>query len=436
MSRFLAYLRILFNLHRDSVAPGVVIGEITAGIRFRGKNLWILIFAIFMASLGLNVNSTAVIIGAMLISPLMGPIMGIGLGLGINDLQLLKDAARNYLIAVLIGLLTSTLYFSISPVTGNPSELLARTTPTVYDVLIALFGGLAGIVAANSKDNRGNVIPGVAIATALMPPLCTAGFGLSQGNLYFFLGAFYLLFINTVFICLATYLIVRILKYPFHIDPDPKRQVRIRQLITTITVLTVIPSILLGYRMINQDIFERNAERFIREAVVFPGTIVINKTIRFDRKRIAVSLLGRRVEEPELNQARSKLDAYRLKGVTLDFDQGLSDSVRNASGLKRQFDLISMLDKRIGSLEDRVQQPAPQPADTVLLAELKALFPTMTKVGVTLTPVNDLSTETADTAVIGIFAFSKPVTTGVRRQLEAWLKARFRTDHAEIIISK
>lgn len=223
------FLKRLFNLDPDKIDPSAVVTAISNGIYFRGSNLWILIFAILMASLGLNVNSTAVIIGAMLISPLMGPIMGVGLGLGINNLKLLKDSGKNYLVAIVIGIITSTLYFTLSPVYGTQSELLARTTPTVYDVLIAFFGGLAGIIATSSKE-KGNVIPGVAIATALMPPLCTAGYGLAIGNLYYFIGAFYLLFINSVFICLATYIIVRFLRFPLVVLPDPKKQKTLSEL--------------------------------------------------------------------------------------------------------------------------------------------------------------------------------------------------------------
>lgn len=203
-----------FKLDSEKESLKTVITNIDNGVVFRGTNLWVLIFAIFVASLGLNVNSTAVIIGAMLISPLMGPIMGIGLGMGINDLVLLKRAINNFAIATGVALTTSTLFFLLSPLNDAHSEILARTSPTIYDVLIAFFGGFAGIVATSSKQ-KGNVIPGVAIATALMPPLCTAGYGLATLQLQFFYGAFYLFIINTVFIALATFIIVRLLHFPY-----------------------------------------------------------------------------------------------------------------------------------------------------------------------------------------------------------------------------
>ena len=183
------FLRDRFDLGEDSALQDEVVDNICRGVDFRGTNLWVLIFATFVASLGLNVNSTAVIIGAMLISPLMGPIMGMGLSVGINDFDLLKRSVRNFGFMVLVSILTSTLYFVVSPLSGAQSELLARTVPTTYDVLIAFFGGLAGIVAQSRRDRTSTVIPGVAIATALMPPLCTAGYGLATLQLNYFLGA-------------------------------------------------------------------------------------------------------------------------------------------------------------------------------------------------------------------------------------------------------
>ena len=217
-----------FSLEEDKAQRDEVVATVEKGVVFRGVNLWVLIFATMIASLGLNVNSAAVIIGAMLISPIMGPIMGVGLSLGINDFDLLKKSLRNFTLMFIVAIITSTVYFFISPLGDARSELLARTVPTTYDVLIALFGGLAGIVAQSRRDRTSTVIPGVAIATALIPPLCTAGYGLATGQFRYFLGAFYLFFINSVFIALATYLMVRFLKYEkkAFLDPVKERNVR------------------------------------------------------------------------------------------------------------------------------------------------------------------------------------------------------------------
>ena len=212
MDGLLSKIKAHFVIMQDMEDEHEIVKQITSGVSFRGANLWVLIFAIFIASLGLNVNSTAVIIGAMLISPLMGPIIGMGLAMGINDLELMRRAVKNFGVATLISVLTAMVYFLITPLGEAQSELLARTSPTIYDVLIATFGGAAGILALCTKG-KGNVIPGVAIATALMPPLCTAGYGLATGHFLYFLGAFYLFFINTVFISLATYVGVRLMHF-------------------------------------------------------------------------------------------------------------------------------------------------------------------------------------------------------------------------------
>ena len=235
-----------FRLLEEKEDYVAVADQLEKGVVFKGTNLWVLIFAIFVASLGLNVNSTAVIIGAMLISPLMGPIMGLGLGLGINDIALLKKAGTNFLVATGVALATSTFFFSISPINNAHSEILARISPNIYDVLIALFGGLAGMLATSSK-NKGNVIPGVAIATALMPPLCTAGYGLATLQFQFFFGAFYLFIINTVFIAIATFLVVRFLKFPFKELQNAASQKMAKRVVTTIVLATLLPSIYFGY---------------------------------------------------------------------------------------------------------------------------------------------------------------------------------------------
>jgi uncharacterized hydrophobic protein (TIGR00271 family) len=227
MRKILSY----FSISKEREDYETVISYINRGVIFKGTNLWVLIFAIFLASLGLNVNSTAVIIGAMLISPLMGPIMGLGVGMAINDLVLFRKSIFNYVFAAAVGLITSTLYFKLSPISEAHSEILARISPTVYDVLIAFFGGLAGIFTTVSKQ-KGNVIAGVAIATALMPPLCTAGYGLATFQFNFFFGALYLFLINSVFIAWATLITVRLLHFPYKHLPDKKSDNRVKRTIT------------------------------------------------------------------------------------------------------------------------------------------------------------------------------------------------------------
>ncbi len=312
-----------FSLFTQKEDTKEVYATIEANIPFRGTNLWILIFAIFIASLGLNVNSTAVIIGAMLISPLMGPIMGIGFSLAINKPQMLKLSLQNYLLATIIGLVTSTLYFFVSPLSEAHSEILARTSPNIYDVLIAFFGGCAGMLANGSKL-KGNVIPGVAIATALMPPLCTAGYGLATSNYQYTFGALYLYIINTVFIAVATLLMVRILDFPKYIFPNSGSERKWRYVMTVLILLTLIPSIWFGYRMILKNEFEHKANRFITSDAVFPNNFLLAKHISFEKNTIELTYGGEKLSKKDFADMIQKAEKYGLQGTNVIIKQGFN----------------------------------------------------------------------------------------------------------------
>lgn len=268
------------NLHNGEEKKGKVLENVTSNISFRGSNLWILACAIIIASIGLNVNSTAVIIGAMLISPLMGPTVGAGFALGTYNFPLLKKSFKNLLIATVVSLLVSALYFYISPFKDVQSELLARTAPNIYDVLIAFFGGLVGVIAI-TRVEKGNPIPGVAIATALMPPLCTAGFGLATFNFSYFLGAFYLYTINCFFICIATFLVVKYLNYPSSIV-DSKYEKRIRYSISFLILIMIVPSSYLAYNLYNEKKFTKTAELFLQKEFEKNGYTLIYKKINYN----------------------------------------------------------------------------------------------------------------------------------------------------------
>ena len=298
-------IRYFANIY-DHIDTDDAAQRIKGSIWFRGPNAWILAFSIIIASVGLNVNSTAVIIGAMLISPLMGPIIGTGFALGTNDLDLLKQAAKNVLVMVLISLAASTLFFLLSPLDLiNPTELQARTRPTIYDVLIALFGGLAGILE-NSRKERGTAIAGVAIATALMPPLCTAGYGLSCLDMHYFLGAMYLFVINCVFITLATYLMVKYLRFKTVTGIDPALAQRRRNIVSSIVAIVVIPSIISAVAMIKDENFERNVEAFVRENRLVSRSYIYDWRIYNDHgRKVELSLTG----EPLSFEAQTALYA-------------------------------------------------------------------------------------------------------------------------------
>ena len=286
IQRINRFIRRYIYLNEEMDLDGAA-QRIKKGIWFRGPNVWILAFSIIIASVGLNVNSTAVVIGAMLISPLMGPIIGVGLALGTNDVDLLKSAAKNLLVMVLISLAASALFFLVSPLSlVNPTELEARTSPTIYDVLIALFGGLAGILE-NSRKEHGTVLSGVAIATALMPPLCTAGYGLAHWNMHFFFGAMYLFIINSVFIALATYLMVKYLRFKTVTGIDASTAKRRRDMISAILVIVLVPSIWSAVIMIRDNNFERSvqavmdSDRLVGPRTYIGGYKIQNRNVEF-----------------------------------------------------------------------------------------------------------------------------------------------------------
>lgn len=331
------YLRRTFRYYAniyDHIDTEDAAQRIKSGIWFRGPNVWILAFSIVIASAGLNVNSTAVIIGAMLISPLMGPIIGLGLALGTNDVDLLKLAAKNLLVMVVISLIASTLFFLLSPLELiNPTELQARTRPTIYDVLIALFGGLAGILE-NSRKERGTVIAGVAIATALMPPLCTAGYGLSCFHFKFFFGAMYLFVINTVFITLATYVMVKYLRFKAVSGLDPAVAKKRRNTISALIAIVVIPSIISAIGMIQDNNFERNVEAFVQENRLVSRSYIYDYRIYNDHgRKVEFSLTGEPMSYDAQTAFFASARAHKIKDsqvVIKEHSLGMTEEEMNA----------------------------------------------------------------------------------------------------------
>ena len=318
------FLKVLAGIRRIvtgvlSIREGSDIEATVQGIKrdiaFRGPTAWILILAVFIASIGLNVNSTAVIIGAMLISPLMGPILGIGLAVGTNDMETLERSLKNLGIAVSIALLTSTLYFLITPLNIEQTELIARTKPTILDVLVALFGGFAGAIAGSRKEKT-NVIPGVAIATALMPPLCTAGYGLATLKMEFFLGAFYLFFINSVFISLSTFIVVKYLRIPVVSFIDGTKLKRYQLMLVTFLIITVTPSVIIFYYVIQETRWKVQAENFVKERCQFDGSELINSRITFSDTVSVIDLyyIGDEIDQNEQVQLAGFLDFYKISG--------------------------------------------------------------------------------------------------------------------------
>ena len=445
-TNLIVWAKRLFTLGDDCADEEVVINGIKAGIDFKGAKLWVLILAIFVASLGLNTNSTAVIIGAMLISPLMGPIIGMGLGIGINDLVVFKKSLSNYLTATIFSVITATFYFLLTPLAEAQSELLARTSPTIYDVLIALCGGLAGIIALGSTSQRtGNVIPGVAIATALMPPLCTVGFSLATGNWLYAAGALFLYVINTVFISLATYVGCRfILNYKPVIEPDAKNQKRTNRIVFAIVSLIIIPAIMLTVRMIQESVFDQRARQFISHELNFPETQILAKEYSYKNRTIRVALLGKETDSLLIKDARQRLADYKLKNVHLEIKQkelGLdSRAVKEmiTSQDMRVAKTAEMLDIQKNELLSREQeleryhQRERLAAD--LYREMQVLFPSVKGISMGLgTQIYTDSITRQQPATLVHVVLQAAMHKNDAQKMENWLKERSNFENLQVV---
>lgn len=364
------------NLHNGEEKKEKVLENVISNISFRGSNLWILACAIIIASVGLNVNSTAVIIGAMLISPLMGPIVGAGFALGTYNFPLLKKSIKNLLIATIVSLTVSSIYFYISPFKDVQSELLARTAPNIYDVLIAFFGGLVGIIAI-TRVEKGNPIPGVAIATALMPPLCTAGFGLATSNFSYFFGAFYLYIINCFFICIATFFVVKYLKYPSVII-DSKYEKRIRYGITALIIIMIVPSFYLAYNLFNEKQFIRTAEQFIQKEFDSKGYTIIYKKINYNTspKSIDVAFLEKKFNAEEIASYNKMLISNGLSGTKFNVRQSTGD-IKSEILNEINKNNINLSEKDIAVSKLRQELDEYKISDSTLVQEIKAIYPSV-----------------------------------------------------------
>lgn len=311
-----AYFHNLFDMRSNMLSYDELHDMMEENTIIHGANMWILMLAILIASIGLNVNSTAVIIGAMLISPLMSGILTMGYSLAIRDLAMLKKAAARFGTQVIISLITSTVYFTLSPLDTATSEMIARTSPTLWDVLMALFGGIAGSIG-NTRQKTSNVIPGVAIATALMPPLCTVGYGIATRQFRFIIGAFYLFAINTLFIALSAFIVTKLLGVPCKQELDAKKQKHVNRIITTLIIITVIPSILSGAYTVYKSAIDRNIASYLDTEFVFADTQLVQSSVDNINHEISVSLVGTQLSDTRISELTNKLVDYNLGNFTL-----------------------------------------------------------------------------------------------------------------------
>ena len=416
------------------------IKQISSGVTFSGTNLWVLIFAIFIASLGLNVNSTAVIIGAMLISPLMGPIIGMGLAVGIDDFDLLKRSVRNYLLATVISVITATIYFTLSPLSEAQSELLARTSPTLYDVLIAIFGGAAGILALSTKD-KGNVIPGVAIATALMPPLCTAGYGLAVGEMSFFLGAFYLYFINTVFIALSTFIGVRLLRFQRRTFADAAALQRVRKYIIAIALITMIPATYMTTQIIRESIQDNNTQQFVKNELSLKGTHIISNKRNDESKTIRIVAVGEPIGEDTIKKAQEKLKEYSLEDYKLVIIQGsqgnntLRKEDLSGNSLADTKEQLITQSEQLSNLEKQLKKYwSYETLGKELSKEIKAICPQVNTISLSLVSEERTDTLATKNYVLALVGYKNALSTAEQQQLQRWLKTRSKADSLRLVL--
>lgn len=397
---------------------------------FKGTNLWVLVFAILVASVGLNMNSTAVIIGAMLISPLMGPINGIGYSLATYNFPLFRKALKNLLFAVSASLLASTLYFLLTPISTAHSELLARTSPTIYDVLIALFGGLAGIVAISNKK-KGNAIPGVAIATALMPPLCTAGYGLATGQYSFFFGAFYLFTINAVFIAISTVLMAQILKFPIVDSIDPLKKRRVNIWVYSVISLVFIPSLYLGYQLVQKEKFKVKAESYVSSVSSFEGNYLLKHEINSEDQTIKLIYGGSNLTEHQKNKIKEQVHIFDMDEVKVEFQQGfsldeLSSKTNELENLRFQMNNLNMnleaKEKEIQNLKDKSL------LGKQILSEIKSLYPDFEKCSYAETEQYNALSESNPIQIITLESNGDKFEKEEKNKIYLWLTKRLQVD--------
>lgn len=444
-----AFLSELLDIRTDSDRSETV-ESVRKDISFQGHNAWILIFSIMVASIGLNANSTAVVIGAMLISPLMGPIVGMGLGTAINDDRMLRRSGMNLLIMVGLSLATASLYFLITPLKELNTELAARTEPNILDVLVAIFGGLALIVAKAKKGTISNAIAGVAIATALMPPLCTAGYGIATAQLSVFGGAIYLFSINAVFIALSTFVVCKFLRFPMVKYANAAKRKRVSRIAGLIGVLVLAPSIFFFIKLYQKQQYQIEAYEFVEETVKYPG---MRSTPEWnnEKKQLDVILMGAEVPQAILDDWTNKfIDKERFEQCTIEFYQGsktiLADNNDDLEKLQEErindIKLIQDKDTRIQALEDELRRMSKQSQKLeVISEEVSFIFPELAGISYAPEVYRDLVTSEYDTIQKFTVAFKDSTVTPERREelqakMKNWLAFRMKTNQINIVEGK
>jgi uncharacterized hydrophobic protein (TIGR00271 family) len=446
MSAFRTGLIERFSLAADMGTYEEIDQQIKSSIELKGANAVTLILAIFIASVGLNVNSSAVIIGAMLVSPLMGPISGVGYGVAVYDFFLIRKSLLNLAVATGVSLITSTVYFSITPLTGEQSELLARTSPSVWDVVIAILGGFAGAIGSTRKE-KSNVVPGVAIATALMPPLCTAGFGIASGNFEFFGGALYLFFINSVFIAVAYAVVINLLRVPHKTFVDKFVEQRVRRTLFAIVAITALPSLYLAYHLVRGEIFKNAARDFVQKEIRSSFVQVAKLDVDPKSKRIDVTLIGRALKRDDIDRIHDRLAQSKVAGSDLKLYQN-GDLEFDVSALKNEIvqnlqinslQLIQERDRRISELETELRKlNAESTENERFIRELTVQYPTLrnVSVGSALTLSNGPSGSLRSQNRLLVLGSSQRLSKDDRIRLSNWFRVRMEDQNAKVVFEE
>lgn len=433
-----SFKRILYNafhLGADQASYEEIAERIESGVALRGTNMCILILAIFIASVGLNMNSTAVIIGAMLVSPLMGAIMGMGFAVAIHDMDLLKRSATILLFEVIVALATSTVYFTLTPIKTAGSELLARTSPAVWDVIIAVSGGLAGMIGTTRKE-KSNIIPGVAIATALMPPLCTAGYGLAVGNLRYFAGAMYLFCINGVFIAISTMLITVFLRLPSKNKANAETKKQIHRRLIMIAVVAIVPSVFFAADIAKKTVFENNIVSFVENEFQFDNTQVVKYSVDEENDELNVAVIGSTLSEDTIDNLSRMMKNYHIDSLTLKVQQTevkagvttdeLEAYVKNQTSLltaENEEDYQELQGELLAARSELAEYQAREIDTTELQEEIIALYPSVNGIYAGYVNSGDMEYE------VVILEVKKALSSNHINKLKEWLKKRLDADN-------
>lgn len=417
--------------------------SIRKNIAFRGTNVFILACAIVIASVGLNVNSIPVIIGAMLVSPVMGPILGFGLGLGTEDTDLVKYSLKNFSVMVGISILASALFFLLSPLSlANPSELLARTRPTIYDVLIALFGGLAGIIETSRKD-KGSVITGVAIATALMPPLCTVGYGISiwKGSVIF--GALYLFLINSVFIALATFAAVKYFSFPIVEATSETKKHLPKAAVYIILLIVIVPSVMTAVSVIKENNFTIHAERLVAENKNLGKCFIYDHKATYSPKapKLELFLAGETLTDEAKKELYKNAEEYGITRSQIVFHEDATSMRQDISETEMMKGFLEHTDQQIKALNDSIDKLAATLLEYKtkeipvgdISKELFTQYPNITKVSLSSGAAVNASDSTNTEQIIAFITTQKPMPAENHDRIERWLKVRLKNENVLVI---